>query len=104
MRRGFRGIFEHFIANKTRAEMREQALRRKIVMAPVSKIGDLADDPQLVFRQFFADVPHPALGRALRLPGAPYRLSEPVWHIDRAAPKVGEHTVELAGARRAAEA
>lgn len=98
----FRGIFESFIAGKTRAEMREQALRRKIVMAPVSRVGDLADDPQLVFRRFFADVQYPALGRALRLPGAPYRLSEPVWRLDGAAPSPGEHGADLAGAPRAA--
>jgi benzylsuccinate CoA-transferase BbsE subunit len=102
MKREFRGIFEGFIANKTRVEMRDQALRRKIVMAPVSRVGDLAEDPQLIFRNFFTDVDHPALGRSLRFPGAPYRLSEPVWHIDRAAPSVGEHDAEFAGAPRAA--
>ncbi len=103
MRKEFRAIFESFIEDKTRAEMREQALRRKIVMAPVSRVADLADDPQLIFRRFFGDILHPALGRALRFPGAPYRLSEPVWSIDRAAPRAGEHTMELTGARRAAE-
>ena len=96
MRREFRAIFEHFIAVKSRAEMREQALKRKIVMAPVSKVGDLTDDPQLIFRQFFTDLPHPALGRSLRFPGAPYRMSEPVWEIGDAAPTVGQHNAEFA--------
>ncbi len=96
----FRTIFESFIRERTRAEMRAEALRRKIVLAPVSRISDLADDPQLIFRRFFVDVPHPALGRSLRFPGAPYRLSEPVWHIDRAAPGAGEHDTELSGIRR----
>ena len=97
MRGEFRAIFEAFIAGRTRAEMRAEALRRKIVMAPVSKVGDLADDPQLIFRQFFVDVPHPVLGRSLRFPGAPYRLSEPVWSFDHAAPTVGQHNAEFAG-------
>jgi benzylsuccinate CoA-transferase BbsE subunit len=102
MKKEFRRIFESFIANKTRVEMRDEALRRKIVMAPVSRVGDLAEDPQLIFRNFFTDVAHPTLGRSLRFPGAPYRLSEPVWRIDRAAPSVGEHGAELTGAPRAA--
>ncbi len=102
MKAEFRTNFESFIAGKTRAEMRGQALRRKIVMAPVSRVGDLADDPQLIFRRFFADVAHPALGRPLRFPGAPYRLSEPVWSIDGAAPRAGEHGADLTGAPRAA--
>ena len=36
--------------------MREEALKRKIVMAPVSRVGDLVDDPQLVYRRFFSGI------------------------------------------------
>jgi benzylsuccinate CoA-transferase BbsE subunit len=92
----FRRIFERFIADKTRARMREEALKRKIVMAPVSRVGDLVDDPQLIYRGFFNEIDHPAFGRNLRFPGAPYRLSEPVWRIDAPAPRVGQHSAELA--------
>jgi benzylsuccinate CoA-transferase BbsE subunit len=62
----------------------------------IASISDLPLDPQLVFRRFFRDVPHPSLGRPLRFPGAPFRLSEPVWRIDRPAPaRPGEHDEEL---------
>jgi benzylsuccinate CoA-transferase BbsE subunit len=103
MRDEFRRLFESFAAGKTKAELRTEALRRRIVMAPVSSISDLPVDPQLVFRRFFREVPHPALGRPLRFPGAPFRLSEPVWRIDRPAPaRPGEHDSELLGRARAA--
>ena len=92
----FRRIFEGFIADKTREAMREQALRRKIVMAPVARVGDLMDDPQLIYRGFFSEIDHPALGRSLRFPGAPYRLSEPVWGIDNPAPSLGQHSADIA--------
>jgi benzylsuccinate CoA-transferase BbsE subunit len=92
----FRRIFESFIADKTRQEMRKEALKRKIVMAPVSRVGDLADDPQLIYRRFFSQIDHPALGKSLRFPGAPYRLSRPVWAIDGPAPSLGQHSAELA--------
>lgn len=93
----FRAVFEAFASDKTMEQMRAEALRRRIIMAPVSRIGDLEADPQLVFRRFFRDVLHPAAGRAVRFPGAPFRLSEPVWRIDRPAPQPGEHTGEILG-------
>ena len=95
----------HFIAGRSMDSLRTEALARKIIMAPVSRIADLPGDPQLLFRHFFQDVPHPALGRPLRFPGAPYRLSEPVWRVDRPAPLPDQHGAELrpaaAGLQRA---
>lgn len=98
----FRGIFEPFIADKTKAELGAQALARKICLAPISGIADLPADPQLIFRRYFRNVAMPALGRELAFPGAPYRLSEPVWRIDRAAPRLGEDTSVLLGGDAAA--
>ncbi len=91
MHKEFRRVFGSFVAPQTAAALRAEALARKIILAPVSRVADLAADPQLAFRRFFHDVPHPALGRALRFPGAPCRLSEPVWRVDRPAPSAGEH-------------
>jgi benzylsuccinate CoA-transferase BbsE subunit len=83
MKAEFRPLFERFVANKTKAELSAEALKRKLVMAPVSRIADLQADPQLLFRQFFHTVP--ILGKDIAFPGPPYRLSEPLWRIDRAA-------------------
>jgi benzylsuccinate CoA-transferase BbsE subunit len=85
----FRTLFERFVANKSKAELRSVALKRKIVLAPVSRIADLQLDPQLLFRKFFHPIDFPALGHEVVFPGAPYRLSEPLWRIDRAAPQIG---------------
>ena len=100
----FRAVFGSFIADRTASDLRTEALRRKIILAPVSRVADLPEDPQLVFRRFFRDVPHPAIGRALRFPGAPYRLSEPVWSIDRPAPQPDEHGDEILNRTQAATA
>ncbi|GAC1343369.1 MAG: CoA transferase [Acetobacteraceae bacterium] len=97
MHREFRSVFGDFVAGRTMAELREAALARKIIMAPVSRIAELPGDPQLIFRRYFHEVPHPALGRPLRFPGAPYRLSEPVWRVDRPAPLPDEHGAEVLG-------
>lgn len=95
MHQEFRDLFGAFVARRTMESLRTEALARKIIMAPVSRITDLPGDPQLLFRRFFHDVPHPALGRPLRFPGAPYRLSEPVWRIDRPAPLPDQHGADL---------
>ncbi|MCC7274801.1 MAG: CoA transferase [Alphaproteobacteria bacterium] len=86
----FRAIFESFLADRTQLDLTEEALRRKVVLSPVARISETVKDPQLVYRNYFVEVPHPALGRNLTFPGAPFRLSRPVWHIDRPAPAVGQ--------------
>jgi benzylsuccinate CoA-transferase BbsE subunit len=89
MRREFKRLFEAFIAHRSKAELRDIALARKIVLAPVSTVADTAEDPQLLFRRYFQSIDDGTGGPALRLPGAPYKLSEPVWSIDRPAPPAG---------------
>jgi benzylsuccinate CoA-transferase BbsE subunit len=89
MRSEFKLLFERFVADKTKQEMRDNALKRKLVMAPVSKLADLQDDPQLVYRQYFQQVSMPGFDHTIAFPGAPYRLSEPLWQIERGAPESG---------------
>lgn len=89
----FREVFNAFVADKTKREATEQSLRRKIVMAPVSRISDVLQDEQLAYRDYFVSVADPRLGETT-LPGAPYRLSAPVWRV-AAAPGLGQHDAEL---------
>jgi benzylsuccinate CoA-transferase BbsE subunit len=92
MKHEFKAIFEGFIGGKTKTELAAEALKRKIVMAPVSTVSELPGDPQLVYRNYFHRVHDRTLDRELLFPGAPYRLSEPVWSIGRGAPRPGEDT------------
>ena len=86
----FRPLFERFVADKTKAELSAEALKRKLVMAPVSRIADLQADPQLLFRRFFHQLAMPGLGSDVAFPGPPYRLSEPLWRVDRPAPRLDD--------------
>ncbi|MCB1341061.1 MAG: CoA transferase [Pseudooceanicola sp.] len=74
----FRDHFTAFVGSMTKAEIREQAMRRKMITAPVARFPDLPDDPQLQYRDFFTRV------NGHRFPGAPYRFSEPVWSVSQA--------------------
>ncbi len=91
----FRTTFEGFAAGLTRDELTREALARKIVLAPVSRVRDVLADEQLAWRDYFVSLADPRLGR-LRFPGAPYRLSAPVWSV-APAPALGEHTDALLG-------
>lgn len=85
----FRALFTAFAAGLTKAELREGAIPRKIVMAPVARLPELPDDPQLRHRKFFRQV------GGHRFPGAPYALSEPVWRASP-APELGESREDAA--------
>jgi crotonobetainyl-CoA:carnitine CoA-transferase CaiB-like acyl-CoA transferase len=53
-----------------------EAQRRNIALAPVNEIPDVLVSPQLAARDFFVPVHVPELGRTIRFPGRPYRLSD----------------------------
>lgn len=92
----FRAAFSAFSAGFDRETITHEALRRRIVMGPVSRISDVFEDPQIVHRGFFASA---GLSGAMQpgFPGAPYRLSPPLWRTSP-APSLGEHDAMLAEA------
>lgn len=87
-------IIARFTANWTKATLTEESQRRGIPAAPVSTPADLVNSPQLQARGFWVDTEHPVLGQ-MKVPGAPYQLSETPWRLRRATPRLGEHTAEV---------
>lgn len=77
----FRQTLESFTCNYTKEQLTQEALRRKIVMGPVATVRDVLDDPQLRHRNYFQQVELALAGARVSFPGAPYRLSEPVWRL-----------------------
>ncbi len=84
-----------FFANKTKAELYEQALKRRIILYPCSTTKDMVDNIQLKERGFYVDVEHPELGETITYVGAPYKMTETTWRISRRAPLIGEHNREI---------
>ncbi|HKI74811.1 MAG TPA: CoA transferase [Pseudomonadales bacterium] len=56
---------------------------------------EVFEDPHFKARGFQVEVEHEDLGRAIRYPGAPYRLPASPWAISRRAPRLGEHNDEV---------
>jgi benzylsuccinate CoA-transferase BbsE subunit len=91
----FAEVFAPFALLRKQMDLYLAAQARRIPMSPVSTGEAVANNPQLQARGFFVDVGHPAADRTLRMPGAPYLLSRTPWHIQRPAPRLGEHNEEV---------
>ena len=84
-----------WMKERTKAELMELFGENHISFQPVHTIGEVAESEHLRAREFWTEIAHPEFERAVRLPGAPYKLSESPWAIRRRAPLLGEHTAEV---------
>ena len=81
---------------RTKQEILQACLASRIPCVPVQTFDEALEDPQLTYRQFFADVDHESAGR-FRYPGLPYRFSGPSPRLVRPAPRLGQHNEEVLG-------
>jgi benzylsuccinate CoA-transferase BbsE subunit len=87
-REAFHKAFTAFTMERSKDELVREAVSRRIVLAPLTRVSEVFDDPQLAHRSYFTE--QVAGQRSVPFPGAPYRLSRPVWKISP-PPKLGEH-------------
>jgi crotonobetainyl-CoA:carnitine CoA-transferase CaiB-like acyl-CoA transferase len=90
-------VLSRFFLEHTKAELAEEAQRRRIILFPVHTARDLLTHPQLTARNFFLALEHPELGETLCYSGAPYQLSRTPWQLRRRAPLIGEHNEVIYG-------
>ena len=83
--------FIEFCASLDRDELVRRGQEGRHYATPVQNAADIAADPHLHARDFFPQVEHPALGRAIAKPRSPYRFSGCDVEA-RPAPGLGEHT------------
>jgi CoA-transferase family III len=90
---------EGFTLSQTKTELFEEALRRPILLVPVSNTADMVHARQLEAREYWTSIEHPELGREVVYPGPFAKLSETPLRYRRRPPLLGEHTSEIAGER-----
>lgn len=90
-------VFGAFFAGRTRRELYEEALRRRILLAPCNDAGEIAAHPQLRARDFFAELEEPAPGARLEHPARFAVDSLGACALRRRAPRIGEHNGEVYG-------
>lgn len=97
-KRLFAEIFVPWVRTRNKDDLYREGQRRKIPVATISQPSDLLSSAQLAHRDHFVDLLDAPAGTAdKRMPGAPYRLSRTPWSLRRAAPRLGEHNLEVFG-------
>lgn len=88
---------QDFFETMTKREIYTEAIRRRILLAPVATSADIAEDDQLKARNYFVRIDHDTVGRTLTLPGAFAKFSVTPVGPARRAPRLGEHNAEVLG-------
>ncbi len=79
----------------TKAALYGQALKRKIMLCPVSTARDIFENTQLDARNFWAKVDYPEIPAQITYPGPFAKLSETALTRLKKAPLPGEHNLEI---------
>ena len=65
-----------------------------VIVAPVTSVNELPDDPQVRANRYIVDFEHPTFGKVETV-GMPFALSETPGAVRSAAPEFGQHTEEI---------
>jgi len=87
-------MYQEWAEEKTTEEVFRAAQERSLPCMPVNTIEQTFTSQLLTTREFFPTIDHKETGK-IKYPGAPYKLSETPWKINRAAPLLGEHNKEV---------
>jgi crotonobetainyl-CoA:carnitine CoA-transferase CaiB-like acyl-CoA transferase len=87
--------FGAFFASKTRRELYDEALRRRIMLAPCNDAREIALQPQLRSRGLFTTLEYPELGASIEHPGFFAKSTACRIGVRSRAPRVGEHNVPV---------
>lgn len=86
---------ERFFMTRTKDELYQEALARRMLLFPVNTPKDLLAQPQLLARRFFTRIRHSEEGETFEYPGGFIRSSETPVGPRRRAPFLGEHDREV---------
>jgi benzylsuccinate CoA-transferase BbsE subunit len=93
----FRERFLNFTMQRTKAELYETGKAARLPICPINTPADLVSFPQLEARDFYTTVEHATLGVPLKMPAAPFKLSETPYRVRQPAPTLGQHNAEVYG-------
>ena len=82
-------------ASKTKAELLEAALERRLLVAPVATMADLADSPQIAARGYLVRPQGDGASAEVRYPGPFARFAASPIRPSRRPPRIGEHGAEV---------
>ena len=87
-------VFQDIFLTKTAEEWIEYLGQWDVCVSKVNNIDELADDPQIRYRNMILELDHPKFGK-VKHPGISIKLSETPGSVRRFGPNPGEHTEEV---------
>jgi len=87
-------LLEPVFATRTTAAWQEAFAREGALFAPVLKVSEILEHPQVAAAGFVQSVTHPEAGEIPQL-GPPLQMSDTPAAIRRPPPRLGEHTDEI---------
>ena len=84
-------VLVHFFASKTKAELLEAALKRRVLVAPIATAADVLASPQLAARHYWERVDQGEAG-TVTFPGAIAKPQATPLEPLGPSPRVGQHT------------
>ena len=90
-------VFGAFFASKTRRELYQEALRRRIMLAPCNDAREILEQPQLRSRELFTTLEYPELGASIEHPAFFAKSTACRIGVRSRAPRVGEHNAAVYG-------
>ena len=84
-------LFDQVFATRPRKEWLKVFAEYDLPAAPVNRLCEPVDDPQIMENGYITDFDHPRLGK-IRIPGYPVHFSKADAKTKAAAPELGEHT------------
>ena len=88
-------VFGAFFASKTRRELYDEALRRRIMLAPCNDAREILEQPQLRSRELFTTLEYPELGASVLHPAFFAKSTACRIGVRSRAPRVGEHNAPV---------
>lgn len=88
-------VFGAFFRTRTMRELYEQALARRILLAPCNDAREIVEHRQLRDRGLFTTLDLPDAGVAIEVPGFFAKTADGAIGVRRRAPRLGEHDAEV---------
>ena len=88
-------VVAEFTKSKTKAALLKDALERGLLIGPVTTIDEAMASEQFAARDYWQELQHPELGRAVRYPGPFAKFSATPISYRHRPPTVGEHNRDV---------
>ena len=88
-------VIEKFFENFTLDELEQEAIARGIPMARLNQINHVAEDEQLIAREFWKQLPVAGSNETVSYPAYPYLTNQNNVQVRTRAPRIGEHNEDI---------